>query len=267
MESIAELLIRTAGCSRRFLENDSRDEIARFIRSRQKSVGGFRGKGAESDLYYTVFAAAGLKALGRPVPVFRLWNYVRRFGAGDGLDLVHLVCLIQLRSAFPMSGKTRRHFFQSLEHCRAESAYDLFLKQLAGDRLGIARLPAAPRPGSLTDPTPVLAAAVIVGRVPDSAAIKVLLNRVCRSGGFAATDQLNSADLLSTATALFALRKCRAGFDPVRPCLEFVESLWRDSGGFAGHAADEIEDVEYTFYALLSIGCLTAKQRILFPLF
>lgn len=52
-----------------------------------------------------------------------------------------------------------------------------------------------------------------------------------------------------------------------RSCLEFIESLWRDSGGFAGHVADEIEDGEYTFYALLSIGCLTAKQRILFPLF
>jgi prenyltransferase beta subunit len=257
MESIADRLIRTAVCARRFLENDSRDETARFILSRRNSDGGFRGKGAESDLYYTVFAAAGLKALGRPVPVFRLWNYVRRIGTGEELDLVHLVCLIQLRSAFPMSGKTRRHFFQTLEHCRAESAYDLFLKQLAGDRLGVARLPAAPRPVSLTDPTPVLAAAVIVSRAPDQAAIKVLLNRACRSGGFAATDQLNTADLLSTATALFALRTCRADLDPVRrPCLEFVESLWRDSGGFAGHAADEIEDVEYTFYALLSIGCL-----------
>jgi prenyltransferase beta subunit len=260
VESIAELLIRTAACARRFLENDSRDEIARFILSRQNSDGGFRGKGAESDLYYTVFAAAGLKALGRPVPVFRLWNYVRRFGTGDELDLVHLVCLIQLRSAFPMFGRTRRHFFQSLETRRAESAYDLFLKQLAGDRLGVARLPAAPRPISLTDPTPVLAAALIVSRAPDQAAVNTLLNRVCRSGGFAATDQLNSADLLSTATALFALRTCRADLDPVRPCLEFVESLWRDSGGFVGHAADEIEDVEYTFYALLSIGCLTAKQ-------
>jgi prenyltransferase beta subunit len=257
MESIADRLIRTARCSRRFLENDSRDEIARFILSRQNSDGGFRGKGAESDLYYTFFAVAGLKALGRPVPVFRLWNYVRRFGTGEELDLVHLVCLIQLRSAFPMFGKTRRRFFQSLETRRVESAYDLFLKQLAGDCLGVARLPAAPRRGSLTDPTPVLAAAVIVSRAPDQAAIKGLLSRVCRSGGFAATDQLNSADLLSTATALFALRTCRADLYPVRrSCLEFIESLWRDSGGFAGHAADEIEDVEYTFYALLSIGCL-----------
>ena len=86
---------------------------------------------------------------------------------------------------------------------------------------------------------------------------KALFERICSGGGFAATEQLGKADLLSTATALFALWSLRADLDLIRrPCLDYVESLWRDSGGFAGHIADEIEDVEYTFYALLSIGCL-----------
>jgi len=90
-----------------------------------------------------------------------------------------------------------------------------------------------------------------------------MLERVCLHGGFAATAQGSVPDLLSTATALFALTQVGANFDSIRrPCLDYVESLWRDSGGFAGHAADEIEDVEYTFYALLSIGCLmTAKTQ------
>jgi len=257
MQPLADRLIHTAAGARRFLEQKSRSQVARFILSRQNPDGGFRGKGAESDLYYTVFAAAGLKALGAPVPALRLWNYVRRFGTGEELDFVHLVCLIQLRSAFPMLGKTRRRFFQALESRRAESAYDLFLKQLAGDGLRIARLPVAPRPVVFADPTPSLAAAIIVNQPADRTAAKALLDRACRSGGFAATDQLNTADLLSTATALFALRTLHADLDAIRrPCLEFVESLWRDSGGFAGHAADEFEDVEYTFYALLSVGCL-----------
>ena len=257
MESVADRLTRTALCARRFLEKKSRDQVARFILSRQNPDGGFRGKSAESDLYYTVFAAAGLKALGAPVPALRLWKYVRRFGTGEDLDLVHLFCLIRLRTAFPMLGKTRRHFFQTLEDCRANSAYDLFLKQLAGDCLGIARLPVAPRPISLADPTPSLAAAVIINRPADQTAAEALLRRVGRNGGFAATEHLPAADLLSTATALFALRTLNTDFDSIRrPCLEFVESLWRDSGGFAGHVTDEFEDVEYTFYALLSIGCL-----------
>ncbi|NOU35748.1 MAG: hypothetical protein HOO88_03110 [Kiritimatiellaceae bacterium] len=257
MQSLDDRLIRTAACARRFLEKESLKQTARFILSRQNPDGGFRGKGAESDLYYTVFAAAGLKALGAPVPALKLWNYVRRFGVGEELDLVHLSCLIRLRSAFPMFGKTRRRFFQMLETRHAESAYDFFMKQLAGDSLGLARLPIAPRPIVFTDPTPSLAAAIIVSRSADKAAAEVLLNRFCSSGGFAATDRLNIADLLSTATALFALRSLHADLDSIRrPCLEFVESLWRDSGGFAGNTTDEFEDVEYTFYALLSVGCL-----------
>jgi len=250
-------LIRTAACACGFLEKESRGEIARFILSRRNPDGGFRGRDAQSDLYYSLFAAAGLQALGWRVPALRLWKYARSFGGGDALDLVHLACLIRLRAAFPMSGKTRRRFFQTLETRHTESAYDHFLKTIAGDCLRVARLPQAPRPVSFTEPTPRLAAAIIVNRPDGSEASGRLLSRFCGSGGFAATDNLPAADLLSTATALFALRMLKADLDPVRrPCLDFVESLWRDSGGFAGHAADEFEDVEYTLYALLSIGCL-----------
>lgn len=257
MIALADRLTRTAAGARGFLERKSRRHVAGFILSRQNLDGGFRGKSAESDLYYTLFAIAGLKALGAPIPVWRLWNYLRRFGAGEQLDLVHLSCLIRLRTAFPMIGKTRRKFFQTLENKPVESAYEFFLKQIAGDSLGVARLPSAPRPVDLSCPTPGLAAAVIVNPQPEPAAAKVLFNRICPSGGFAATDHLGAADLLSTATALFALRTLNADLDLIRrPCLSYIETLWRDSGGFAGHVADEIEDVEYTFYALLSIGCL-----------
>lgn len=257
MHSLADRLSRTAAGARGFLEWKSRRHVARFILSRQNSDGGFRGKSAESDLYYTLFAIAGLKALGAPIPAWRLWNFLRKFGDGHTLDLVHLSCLIRLRTAFPMTGKTRRNLFQTLENKPAESAYDHFLKQLAGDGLGNARLPVAPQPVMLSDPTPNLAAAVIVHPPQDQSAVRALFARVCPSGGFAANDYLGTADLLSTATALFALRTLRADMDVIRrPCLSYIETLWRDSGGFSGHVADEFEDVEYTFYALLSIGCL-----------
>ncbi len=257
MESVADRLIRTAACARKFLHNDSRSETVRFILSRQNPDGGFRGKSSESDLYYTVFAAAGLRALGKPIPALRLWRYIRSFGSGEDLDLVHLSCLIRLRTVFPMFSKTRRRYSQALESRKTESAYHLFLKILAGDSLGIAQLPVAAHPAILTEPTPSLAAAVLVNRTEDHAVAEVLLNRSCRSGGFAATDHLHAADLLSTATALFALRVLNADLNEVRrPCLDYIESLWRDSGGFAGHLTDEFEDVEYTFYALLGIGCL-----------
>ncbi|MEA2069367.1 MAG: prenyltransferase/squalene oxidase repeat-containing protein [Verrucomicrobiota bacterium] len=257
MDSLADRLLRSAACSRRFLDGGSRDKIARFTMARQNPDGGFRGRGAESDLYYTVFAVATLKAIGDPIPVFKVWKYIRSFGMGDDLDLVHLVCLIQLRTAFPMLGTTRRRLFKRLDNHRAESAYGLFLKLLAGDCLDTADYPDEPLRVSSTDPTPNLAAEILVNRQGDEATTGNLLARARESGGFAPTEQMAVPDLLSTATALFALTSLGIDLDAIQqPCFKYIESLWRDSGGFAGHVADEFEDVEYTFYALLGIGCL-----------
>jgi prenyltransferase beta subunit len=253
MESISDRLLRSAASSRRFLDSGSRNKLADFILARQNPDGGFRGRSSGSDLYYTVFAVAGLKAMGDPVPVFKVWKYIRSFGMGDDLDLVHLVCLIRLRSAFPMLGITRRRLFRRLDKYRTKAAYGLFLRMLAEDGLDAdepLRIP-------LTDPTTNLAAAVLVNRQSDKVTEETLLGRAVESGGFAPSEKIAEPDLLSTATALFALVSMGANLDSIQqPCLSYVESLWRDSGGFAGHVHDEFEDVEYTFYALLSIGCL-----------
>ena len=68
-------------------------------------------------------------------------------------------------------------------------------------------------------------------------------------------------DLLSTATALFALRvaggKIPAG--EIRQTQEFVVAHWNEDGGFCGTPADPLSDTEYTFYALLALGCLQAS--------
>jgi prenyltransferase beta subunit len=257
MKSITDRLIQTAAYSRRFLEGHSRDRIGGFILSHQHPDGGFRGRSSESDLYYTVFAVAGLKALGDPIPVFKVWKYVRSFGLGDDLDRVHLVCLIRLKTAFRMFGITRRRLLRRMEKLRDDSAYGLFLRLLAEERTAAAELPEEPVRVPLSDPTTNLAASLLLNRQVDDVTIAALRGRVIESGGFAPTDRAAMPDLLSTATALFALTEAGAPLDGIQePCLRFVESLWRDSGGFAGHPADEFEDVEYTFYALLSIGAL-----------
>jgi hypothetical protein len=65
-------------------------------------------------------------------------------------------------------------------------------------------------------------------------------------------------DLLSTATALHALAGLEAPIARVREsCLDFVDSLWTNEGGFHGHWADEHLDCEYTFYGLLALGHLS----------
>jgi hypothetical protein len=66
----------------------------------------------------------------------------------------------------------------------------------------------------------------------------------------------NSA--LSTATALHALSALHVPLAGLRdPCLDFVDSLWTNRGGFFGTWADDAVDCEYTFYALLALGHLS----------
>lgn len=255
--SLSNRLIQAAACSRRFLERNSRLRVTDFILSRQNPDGGFRGRATKSDLYYTVFAVASLKALNHPIPALKVWKYARSFGFGEGLDLVHFVSLVRLRIAFPMFKRTRRKLFRVLEGHAAESSYDLFVKLLAEDYLAEANFPTEQLEVPLSGPTTNIASAVLVNRKKDKAAEEALLGRFVESGGFAPTSGVDEPDLLSTATALFALVGIGAKLDSIQqPCFKYVESLWRDSGGFAGHVADGFEDVEYTFYALLSIGCL-----------
>lgn len=81
--------------------------------------------------------------------------------------------------------------------------------------------------------------------------------RIHAEGGFLAAPAAPMPDLLSSATALHALAGMQADLAPLRePCLDFVDSLWTNEGGFYGHWADEHLDVEYTYYGLLALGHL-----------
>jgi len=109
--------------------------------------------------------------------------------------------------------------------------------------------------------TTTTAAAVVLfaelGEKIPEATLACLLDRTVPSGGFLAGPNAPLPDLLSTATALYALRRMEHDCSDMREQnQDFVTSLWNDDGGFSGHALDEISDCEYTFYALLALGSL-----------
>jgi len=252
--SIAEHLLQSAACCRRFLEMGSLDRISRFVLSCQQSDGGFRGGGAQSNLYYTLFAVATLKAIDYPIPIFKVWKYLLSFGTGKGLDLVQLACLIRLRLAFPMLGTTRRRLFRRLEDFPEHAIHSLFFQLLAREEAASLGEVVSVSPDA---PTLQLAAAVLVNQQKDLAIEKALLGRFVASGGFLPSSQADAPNLVSTASALFALVEMNSKLDGIQPpCFKYIESLWRSSGGFAGDVTDESEDVEYTFYAILAMGCL-----------
>ena len=85
-----------------------------------------------------------------------------------------------------------------------------------------------------------------------------LLARFHADGGFLAAPHAPMPDLLSTATALHALAGTQASFERIRErCLDFIDTLWTNEGGFHGHWGDDHLDCEYTFYGLLTLGHLS----------
>jgi prenyltransferase beta subunit len=85
-----------------------------------------------------------------------------------------------------------------------------------------------------------------------------LLARAHKSGGFVASPETPIPDLLSTATTLHALSCMQRDISGVREgCLDFVDSLWTNEGGFHGNWTDDKLDCEYTYYGLLALGHLS----------
>ena len=273
---------------------DAAGRVVAFLRARWTPQGGFRGRSDAPDLYYTVFGAEGLAVLGGGLPA-DLAGYLRSFGGGDGLDFVHLVCLARLWADVPGAGppppvrtsirgrlgrfRAADGGFSPVEGAARGTAYGAILGLMAYEDIGIDLPDAeglarsveslrAPGGGYSNEPgrpaglTPATAAAVTVlgrlGRPAEDDAVRWLLQRGHERGGFAAAPKIPLPDLLSTATALYALARAGADLGPIRKgCLEFLDAVWcEEDGGFRAHALDDAADCEYTWYGLLALGSL-----------
>lgn len=269
-------------------------QVLSYLQEQLTEDGGFCDRDGNSDLYYTIFGLEGLKAFQAPLPAERVSTYLDSFGAGEGLDLVHVASLIRCWASLPagiLDPVTRQALGQRLECFRAGDGsyalepasadgtiYHAFLAYGACQDLGL------PVPGKDSllavlrrlrtedgayanetimplGTTPVTAAAVTLLRQmnedvePETG--RWLLQRAAAHGGFFALPGAPVPDLLSTATALHALAGMETSFERVKePCLDFIDSLWTGRG-FCGNWSDEVPDVEYTYYALLALGHLS----------
>jgi hypothetical protein len=261
--------------------------LADFVRGEFNPDGGARDRAGKSDLYYTVFALECLIALRQEPPVETVGAYLERFGDGAGLDFVHLTCLARCWAALPKgsldgerAGRIRGRVesfrsgdggFSSTPGAPRGTVYHGFLALGAIQDLGgelrdpgaLARSIAAHEApdGSLSGTTPTTAGAVAalrnLGAPVPAGAGAWLYGRARPEGGFAATPEAPIPDLLSTATALHALAGLKVPLSPLKEaCLDFVDTLWTGRA-FCGSWADDVEDVEYTYYALLSLGHLS----------
>ncbi len=274
---------------------DSTELVANFIRSQQNDDGGFKDRVGKSDLYYTVFGIDALMALQQGLPSERVRQFAGNFDP-ERLDFVHLCALIRclgatkraddLQSASTfldhiMKFRARDGGFSQTPNSARGTAYGAFLAVSALQDLS-ARVPEPDRlfesiqhlataDGAWTNEvlplfgkigaTNATAAVITVLRalgasVPERAA-EWLLARAHPQGGFLAIPEAPIPDLLSTATALHSLASLGAPVDRVKePCLDFIDSLWTNDGGFHGNWTDDHLDCEYTFYGLLALGHL-----------
>lgn len=266
--------------------------VEKFVRSQQGDDGGFFDRDGKSDLYYTSFAIDALTALQVEVPEERIRGYLESFGAGDGLDFVHLCCLARCWSAIEKSRDGIGAILAKLDAYRAAdggynqspeatygSAYGSFLAYGAYSDHG--RLPPeelrmleslnslADDDGSWTNDRdlpitniPATGAAVTLlrnlrGPIPEATG-DWILSAIHPSGGFLPFPEAPLPDLLSTAVALHALDGLQVSFEPYKEaCLDFVDTLWTADGGFHGTWHDDVLDVEYTYYGLLALGHLS----------
>lgn len=268
--------------------------VATFLADRLNPDGGFQNRAGDSDLYYTVFGIEGLVALQAPARVDAICRYLASFDGGEGLDFVHLACLARAwagvsRAPDASAARTiraRLETYRSADGGYAQTpgspvgtvyasylafgaCQDLGVPIAAPERLAEALLALRARDGGFANRpndahgiTTVTAAAVMLLRqleAPVDPHLGMwLLDRCHASGGFVATPSTPLPDLLSTATALHALSALGVPLAGVgEACLDFVDSLWTNRGGFFGHWADDAADCEYTYYALLSLGHLS----------
>jgi prenyltransferase beta subunit len=274
---------------------ESADLVRAFLHRQITAEGAGIDRSGGADLYYTIFALAGLQALDCPLPVERVHSWLRSFGKGEGLDFVHLSALARCWAAIgteKLDAETMQQLIDRIEaHRSRDGGYDAVPGNANGNAYGcFVALGAYQDLGcEMADPLRMVqclkfletpdgawgnARGQRVGSTNATAAAVTLLHQLGMplnavvgdwllaqaypDGGFLAMPKAPMPDLLSTATALHAL----ACLDVPLPerlrerTLDFLDSLWSADGGFHGHWADDYLDAEYTFYGLLALGHL-----------
>ena len=285
-------MIETAGRAQTHL-GDSLQAVRECLRSHLDPIGAFRDRQGRPDVYYTVFGLEAARAAGMPLDLDQTAQFLDILGDGSRLDFVHTAALGRCwaNTGRPIDPHVAERILQRIESHRSTDggygdasgapvglAYHNFLalcsyQDLAGkmpnpqgvvDSLALlerAEGGYVTQPDATHPAVPATAAAIVtlhsLGRPLHQRSLDWLLRQCKAIGGFPAAPLAPVQDLLSTATALFALTQAGADIDPIRNrCIEFIESLWDTGGGFCGNWLDETVDCEYTYYGLLALGCL-----------
>lgn len=287
-------MLQIARVAPKMLE-DATELVRGFLQGQITESGGGKDRDGRPDLYYTIFALAGLQALQAEAPTDRVVEYLAGFGDGAGLDFVHLGALARCWAAVGLE-KMPQNLAPAIlarieQHRSKDGGYEADVAGEHGNAYGCFVGLGAYQDLQVEVPEPLRmvqclkfletpdgawanARGIKVGSTNATAAAVTLLHQlrmpihpqvgdwllaqVHPEGGFLAMPRAPMPDLLSTATALHALA-CLEREIPSglrERTLDFLDTLWDAAGGFHGHWADDHLDAEYTFYGLLALGHL-----------
>lgn len=255
------------------LDETTRNEIREFVASRQSQNGAFTNRAGHPDIYYTLFGVWLSEALGLTSQMNQLKIFTEKVNP-DKKKVVEWFALLLIKVVADNDFK-KPAFFSLVKMIfkggkDINPAYQVFLFLLSFDALfgknrilnflfGVVlnfyRLP-EDTPCSIS--AAVLVAKFLVGKNVENETQNQLA--YFETGkGFKVFKDLENADLLSTAVALFALKKASADLRIVAPdCLNLIQQNY-DSGAFLSGDGDSSRDLEYTFYGLLALGTLSEK--------
>jgi prenyltransferase beta subunit len=230
--------------------HDKADLVATFLRSRMNPDGGFRGRAAQSDLYYTVFGLAGLAAVKADLPVEAARRYLESFGGGESLDFIHLTCLARCRAILSRrkSGPARQ----------AAAGRRAILERLAAFRStdgGFHAVPGAPS-GTVYGCFLALGAYQDLGAgLPNEAGLVHCVRRLETPDG-AYANQQGQASGMTAATAAAAALLRELG-QPVRPEVgTWLLARAHPEGGFLATPSASVPDLLSTATALHALAAV-----------
>ena len=265
---------------------ESRDLVAAFLRERVNPDGGFQDRAGASDLYYTVFGLDALSRCRKSCPPTQTAAYLRRVRRRRRARLrpprlprarlggaapparrrrSSIACSRASKRVAAPTAATRRRRARARQRLRARSSRSARIRTSAArcptptacstSLRGVARGGRQLRaiiPGCRQASRPATAAAVIVLRhldaPPDRDAGMWLLDRChARRRLLRVAADARAGSALHRDRAARARRRCTCRSAGLRePCLDFVDSLWTNRGGFFGTWADDAVDCEYT---------------------
>ena len=253
------------------LDETSGKEIREFVAGQQHQNGAFTNRGGHPDMYYSLFGVWLSEALGLTPQMNQLKTFSGKFQT-DKANIVEQFALLLIQVVADNDFKKPSVFSlvkMIFEGGKAiNPAYQVFLFLLSFDALYgknrwlyfifrvVSNFYRLPKDAPCSISAAVLVAKYLVGKNVEKEIQNQLLYFEAGKG-FKVFKEVGNADMLSTAVALFALKKAGADLRMVAPdCLNLIQQNY-DSGAFLSGDGDASRDLEYTFYGLLALGTLS----------